>query len=413
MQDIFNVQDNFVMQDIPLEQAIESLLAEIKLVNEYETLPLQKANGRILAEDIWAPFSQPPFDRSPLDGYAFKAEDSLGVDRNQPVKLKVIGEVCAGDYFDGEVKSKEAVRIMTGAPIPKGCNTVIRQEDTDYGEEEVAIYKNLKAYDNYCFAGEDIKEGQKVLSKGEKLSAIKLGVLASLGYYEVSVYRQPKVALICTGDELILPGEPLEMGKIYNSNGIMLEQRGEELGISICYLKACGDTAEEIAKVIKEHIEQVDLWITTGGVSVGKKDIMHEVIKNLGAKRLFWRVQIQPGTPVLAFNYRGLLVVGLSGNPFAALTNFELLVRPILAKMTGDDTLLTQKVEATLCDAFHKKSKKRRFIRAKYENGKVYLPHHNHSSGSLYTMSLCNALIEIPAGTPSLEVGEKVQVILL
>lgn len=407
------MQDIFKMQDIPLEQAIETLLQEITFVNEYETLPLEKANRRILAEDIWASFSQPPFDRSPLDGYALKAEDSEGAEREQPVKLKVIGEVCAGDYFSGEVKSKEAVRIMTGAPIPKGCNTVIRQEDTDYGEEEVALYKSLKAYDNYCFAGEDIKEGQKVLSKGEKLSAIKLGVLVSLGYGEVRVYRQPKVALICTGDELTLPGEPLEKGKIYNSNGVMLQQRGEELGIPICYLKTCGDTAQEIAKVIETHIEQVDLWITTGGVSVGKKDIMHDVIKVLGAKRLFWRVQIQPGTPVLAFSYKGSLMVSLSGNPFAALANFELLVRPLLAKLTGDTTILTCKVEATLCDAFEKKSKKRRFIRAKYENGKVYLPHDNHSSGSLYTMSLCNALIEIPAGTPSLEVGEKVQVILL
>lgn len=401
------------MKDISLEQALETLLEQVNCQDEYEVVELGEANGRILAEDLYATFAQPPFNRSPLDGYAFKAADSKGATYETPVMLKVVGEVCAGDCFQEKVGVGEAIRIMTGAPIPDSCDAVLRQEDTDYGEDVVSIYKELKPYSNYCFAGEDIKQGQLVLKKGEKLNAIKLGVLASLGLSKVNVLRRPKVALLCTGDELILPGEQLQPGKIYNSNGVMIQQRGAELGIDIQYFVPCKDTPEEVAKVISEHIDNVDLWITTGGVSVGKKDILHDVVKILEANRLFWRIQIQPGTPVLAFTYKEKLIISLSGNPFASLTNFELLVRPVVAKMQCDKSILPQKKVATLCSSFEKKSYKRRFIRARYEDGNVYLEHQNHSSGSLYTMSLCNCLIEIPAGTPSLANGEQVQIILL
>lgn len=401
------------MVGISLEEAILCLEAHIKAKETEEWITLDKAYGRILAQDIEAPFSLPPFDRSPLDGYAFCASSSKGASKETPVYLKVQGEVCAGDYFKQEIKPGEAVRIMTGAPIPKGCDCVLRQEDTDYGENMVAIYKELKAYANYCFTGEDIKKGSIVLAKGEKLNAITMGVLASLGFEKVKVKACLKMALLCSGDELMPLGKPLEIGKIYNSNGIMLKARAEELGIEVIDLKHHEDTAEEVARAISKIIEDVDLVVTTGGVSVGKKDIMHEVIPILGAKRLFWRVAMQPGTPVLASCYRDKLIIGLSGNPFAALANFELLVRPVLAKLIGDNHLLPTRQTACLESDFLKESKKRRFIRAKYENGKVYLNHSNHASGALYTMSLCNCLIDIPAGTKSLHEGETVEVVLL
>lgn len=401
------------MVGVSLEEAILCLEAHTKVKEKEEWIELGHAHGRLLAENIYAPFSLPPFDRSPLDGYAFCASSSQGASKEIPIYLKVKGEVCAGDYFEQEIKSGEAVRIMTGAPIPKGCDCVLRQEDTDYGENTVAIYKELKAYANYCFTGEDIKEESMVLEKGEKLNAITMGILASLGFEKVKVKTRLKMALLCSGDELMPLGKPLEIGKIYNSNGIMLKARAEELGIEVIDLKHYQDTAEEVASAISKVIENVDLVVTTGGVSVGKKDIMHEVIPLLGAKRLFWRVAMQPGTPVLASYYRDKLIIGLSGNPFAALANFELLVRPVLAKLTGDDYLVPIRQIACLGSDFLKESKKRRFIRAKHENGKVYLNHSNHASGSLYTMSLCNCLIDIPAGTKSLHEGETVEVILL
>ena len=165
--------------------------------------------------------------------------------------------------------------------------------------------------------------------------------------------------------------------------------------------------------MVVEKSKQVDLVITTGGVSVGKKDILHQVIEVLQGERLFWRVKIQPGTPVLTFKYEGKLVISLSGNPFAALANFELLVRPVLAKLQDSQDLCMAQKEGILQDAFQKKSPKRRFIRAYYEEGKVFLSHNNHSSGALYTMSRCNCLIEIPAGTEEMESGKKVNVLLL
>lgn len=401
------------MVNVSLEEALEFLVQHTKEKETVETLSLAKANYRLLAEDIYAPIDQPPFDRSPLDGYAFKSVSSNKATKDYPVTLKVIGEVCAGYTFEGEVKEGEAVRIMTGAPIPRGCDCVLRQEATDYGEKYVQIYEALKPYSNYCYKGEDIKEGTLILKKGTKLSAITLGVLASVGISEVKVKVKPKIALLCTGDELMRPGEILCPGKIYSSNEIMLKARAEELGVEVIVLHQCGDTPEEVAEAIQDIIGQVDLVVTTGAVSVGKKDILHEVVKLLGAKRLFWRVAMQPGTPVLASVLKDKLIISLSGNPFAALANFELLVRPTIAYMMKDESLNAIQTESIMMNEFSKASKKRRFIRASYEGGKVYLNHTNHASGSLFSMSLCNCLIDIPAGTEKISKGDLVKVILL
>lgn len=401
------------MIGVSLEEAIRLLLDHTTLITDQEEVPVCEAGGRILKEAIYAPFSQPPFDRSPLDGYAFKSEDSMGASKEAPVLLKVIGQVDAGGVYEGTVKKGEAVRIMTGAPIPAGCDCVLRQEATDYGEETVAIYESLKPYSNYCYKGEDIKEGSLILKKGEKLSAITQGVLASMGFEKVKVIRRLKMGLICTGDELTVPGQPLRPGKIYNSNGVMLEARARELGFEVLRMEQCEDTASQVAEAIGALKDQVDFVVTTGGVSVGKKDIMHDVFKLLNVNRLFWRINIQPGTPVLAGVLEDKLFIGLSGNPFASLVNFELLVREVAAKMQQDPTCKPLQVKAVMASDFNKASKKRRFIRASYSFGQVALNHTNHASGSLYTMSLCNALIDIPKGTECLRVGDEVAVILL
>lgn len=401
------------MINVSLEEARKLLLDEVKCVTEAEEIALEEANGRILSADIYAPIDNPPFDRSPLDGYAFGADSSLDASKENPKRLKVIGEVCAGEYFAGEVKEGEAVRIMTGAPIPKGCDCVLRQEETDYGDEEVLIYTQLKAFDNYCFAGEDIKKDTLILHAGEKLNAITLGILSSMGIDKVKVKRKPTMLLLCTGDELMASGSPLLPGKIYNSNGMMLQVLGKTLGMDVIWIKTCEDTASAVAGQIEKYMETVDLVVTTGGVSVGKKDIMHEVLQLLGAKRLFWRVAIQPGTPVLGSVVRDKLMISLSGNPFAALVNFELLVRPVCSQILGDTEILNLETTGIMASEFKKMSKKRRFIRGTYKAGKVYLNHQNHASGALYTMSLCNCLIEIPAGSKGLEIGEEVKVILL
>ena len=396
-----------------LEDGIKLLLDEITSVRDVEIVGIEEASGRILAETIIAPFSQPHFDRSPLDGYAFKASDSKGATRENPISLKVISEVFAGSTFDGVVDSGCAVRIMTGAPIPKGCDCVLRQEDTNYGEKTVQIYADLKPYSNYCFAGEDIKEGTILFSPGEKLSAITIGILASMGIERVKVLRKVKVGLICTGDELMPLGQKLFPGKIYNSNAYMIAGRLRELGIKVIQVMQCEDTPEKVASKISELYEEVDLIVTTGGVSVGKKDIMHEVFKHLEVRRLFWKLQIQPGTPILAGKIKEKLIIGLSGNPFAALTNFELVVRAVLGKLQQDESLKAKQTKGSMVDPFHKMSQKRRFIRAHYADGKVTLPHEQHASGSLYSMHVCNCLIDISPGTLCLNEGDRVNVILI
>lgn len=401
------------MVGINLEEAIKKLKDHAKRHSKTEYIPLEKANGRILGRDYVAPISNPPFDRSPLDGYAFKASSSRGATKESPVVLKVIGEVCAGGWFEGSIEAGEAVHIMTGAPIPKGCDCVLRKEDTDEGEENVSIYKELTPYSNYCFEGEDIKVGTPLFKEGERLSPITLGVLASMGIKEVEVRQKIKVGLLCTGDELAPLGTPLTKGKIYNTNEVMLRTKMEALGVEVLVLQMINDAPEEVAKLLMKHWDEIDLMVTTGGVSVGKKDIMHEVIELIEASRLFWRIAIQPGTPVLAATYKEKLMVGLSGNPFAALVNFEVIIRPLLAHMIGDEKVAPICTRAIMATPFDKKSIKRRFIRVAYKEGFVWINHTNHASGALYTMSLCNALVDIPAGTEYIREGEEVKVLLL
>ena len=341
------------------------------------------------------------------------SEDITGASKKNPIKLKVIDEVCAGGYTHKEVGKNETIRIMTGAKIPKGCDCVIRQESTDYGMETVEIYQEVKHHQNYCFEGEDITKGSKLINLGEKLSYIHIGIIASMGYEKVKVIRRPKVALISTGDEVICGGKPLTEGKIYDSNRRMIASRLEELGCEVVVAEVMGDDENLIANEIKEIIKNVDVVFTTGGVSVGKKDIMHQVIKILDAKRVFWRVNMKPGTPAIYALYENKPLLCLSGNPFAAIATFELMGKQLLYKLGQDPDLKEVRKEAVLQDEFLKESRGRRLIRATYDEGKVYLPKGGHSSGMLGSMIGCNCLIDIKPGTPKLDKGEKVQVVLL
>ena len=194
------------MENLTVEEALEQLLSHTEVIQETETVSLLKSKGRILAEDIKAELDNPPFDRSPIDGYACKAEDLAGASLSTPVCLKVTREVDAGDYSEETVKKGEGVRIMTGAAVPAGCDCCVRQEDTDYGEDTVQIYKEHKQWENYCFRGDDFKKGTVMLQKGTRIDFIETGILASMGVAEVTVRRRPRVAILTTGDEVIVQG---------------------------------------------------------------------------------------------------------------------------------------------------------------------------------------------------------------
>ena len=392
-----------MIQGLVLEDAIEILRANINAVEDFEEVELINAVGRVSAEDVLAKFDNPPFDRSPLDGYAINSAQTPG-------KFKIVGEECAGDFFDGKLQIGEALRLMTGAAMPNGSDCVIRQEDVSVDDNVLTVPYELKHHENYCFAGEDIKAGVVMIKSNQILNAAHIAVLASQGFTTIKVKRQPRIAIASTGDELVMPGQSLTSGKIYNSNLYFMAARLNELGFKVNILGILEDSTQKIVKVINQLKNDTDLFITTGGVSVGKKDIMHEVVSEVG-KKLFWRLLMKPGAPVIGYKVGDMLGIALSGNPFAAYATFELLTRPVLAKLSGRNTMY-HRGEGILLDDFPKVSKGRRFIRAYYDNGEITLPE-QHASGSLFSMTNCNAFVDIPAGTGELNKGTKVEVVIL
>jgi len=399
------------MQNLSLEKAVDLLQAHCQRVTAVEEVPLLSALGRILAEDYVAAFDNPPFDRSPLDGYTFAAEETVGHDADNPAQFSLIGEECAGDFFAKDVPKGCALRIMTGGAIPQGCNCVVRQEDVTVAGDKLTVPFSIEPYTNFCFAGEDIQKGTKLAKKGTKLTAAHIGVLASMGFATVRVLGNVRIAIASTGDELVAPGQPLLPGKIYNSNLYLLASRLQELGFMPEIVGILPDDADAAASVMQGYRDRVDVFLTTGGVSVGKKDILHGVVEKVG-QRLFWQVAMKPGSPVLAYTMGETLGLALSGNPFAACATFELIAVPVLAHISGNDKILPRRTQAVLTDNFPKESRGRRFIRGYYENGKVRLPE-RHSSGSLFSMVGCNAFVDIPAGTGKLAKETEVDIVRL
>ena len=403
-----SVKDNLL-----LDEAVEKILENIPMLTKTEQVPLLDALDRVLAQDMYAAFSNPPFNRSAIDGYAVYASDTQSATKEQPVILNVITEVDAGDYYDKKVEPGNAVRIMTGAPIPDGCDACVRQEHTDYGSMQVQIYEPYSSYDNYCYKGEDFTKGQLILEKNKKLDYVDIGILASMGCETVPVYQRPVIGLFTTGDELIEPGHPLAPGKIYNSNLYTLLARLKTCGMSPKYFGSIPDEPEKAAALLSDLAAKCDLIITTGGVSVGKKDIIHNVIQLTNANRIFWGIKIKPGMPTIFSILNGCPMISLSGNPFGAVANMELLVRPAIAKLSNDTDFIPVTCQGVLMEDFNKYSGVRRFIRAIHKDGKIYLPKGSHSSGILTSLKQCNCMIDIPAGTKSLCAGETVAYIPL
>lgn len=401
------------MKNIEVELAIETILKSVEEIKDIEILNTENSLARILAEDIFAPMDNPPFDKSPLDGFALKGEDSKEASLENPISFSIIDRVNAGQTSKKALGKYQAIRIMTGAKMPEGSNCVVRLEDTLENEGKILIDKPIRAYSNYCYAGEDIKSKDLLIKKNTKLNPIHLGVLSSMGIQKLRVFRKPLVGVLVTGDEVTRIGDVLEDGKIYDSNEMLLTSRLKELGVNYIRLDKQKDDARDVSRSIESSIGSLDLLITTGGVSVGDKDIFHEVVEILNARQLFWRVKLKPGTPLMYSIYKDKPILSLSGNPFAALATFELFVRPLIGKLSNDPKLKTKRLKAKLLSDFDKVSKNRRFIRAIYEDGSVNLPRGGHASGMLLSMVDCNALIDIEAGNQGIKSGDLVEVILL
>ena len=380
-----------------IEVAKKILLDNVKPICSVELVPLSNLCGRVLAEEIVAPFSVPSFPKSAMDGYAVNAKDVLGATNDKPVKLKVKEELLAGDYKEVEYEDNTAIRVMTGAYIPEGYNAVVMQEKTDYGMDEVLVYDGVKPLVNYCQVGEDIEEGTLVAPKGSVINRTLVGVLASLGIQQVNVFEKVKVGILATGSELVNVQDSLSPGKIYNSISNMIEADLKRFGIE-CDSRICGDEIEVIEDNLNDLIGSYNLVITTGGVSVGKKDLLPEVLDNIGATKLFGRVNIKPGTPTIGSVKKNTVIVSLSGNPYAALCNFDYYCWDVLAKLSGNDSYKLVEGKAFLGEDYSKKESKRRLLRGRFEKGIVSIEKNNKSS-VIGNMAECNCYVEIKENT--------------
>ena len=405
-----------------LEEAIRTLKEAADPVRDIEKVPLARASGRGLALDLKASYDQPPFPRSPLDGYAVRGEDTICASEENPVELRILGKIYAGQVFRGEVHKGECVRLMTGAPIPTGANAVIRQEDTDYEpgkagdftgpDSRVKIFRGAAPYQNYVYEGEDYRKGDILLRAGTVLNGMRLGIAAGAGLNELEVYREPAITVISTGDEVIAPGQDLKAGKIYDSNQYTVVGRLADLGFSRVESMHCPDDPAVMADRIRKAKETSDLIITTGGVSVGEKDIMHQVMADLKGKKLFWKVSLKPGAPTLAFVLEEKLpVICLTGNPYGVAVNFELLIRPVLEVLSLNPGIRSKTCMGKLKNDSPKWGGVRRFMRGFYEreSSEVTILAGSHASGTLSSMAACNCLVEIPEDSGG-KAGEDVKI---
>ena len=249
---------------IEVEEALDLLVNSVKTNTETEKLDILSSHGRICAEDVTAAVPVPHFPKSAMDGYAVRSQDTKDASRENPVRFKVAGEICAGDYFSPGAEPFTAVRVMTGGMVPDGYDCVIRQEDTDYGQEQAEVYVEAKPWQNYCHIGEDIEDGRKIIPRGTRLGAGHIGVLASLGIREVMVFRAPKVGIISTGAELVPLDRPIGKVGVYPSSAYTITARLKAKGIDVPFMEICTDDPKEFTHMLDERIDQADLIITTG-----------------------------------------------------------------------------------------------------------------------------------------------------
>ncbi|MCL2353586.1 MAG: molybdopterin molybdotransferase MoeA [Defluviitaleaceae bacterium] len=367
---------------IELEEALELIKANIAPIMKADDISILDAAGRVCAEDVKSPICVPPFDNSPLDGYALRAEDSH-------MPLEVIDSITAGMESEKALQSGQAIALTTGCPMPKGADCVVAQEKTKKIEGKIKPLEILRPFQNFRKKGEDVDKGDIIIKKGQVIDHIKIGMIASCGMNMVKVYGKPKVAVLATGDELWPRWKgPLPAGKIYSSNDIMIYTRIKELGADMIKLEAARDDKEDLAKAIVDIAKDVDLLITTGGVSVGVKDLMPEVMKDIGAKTIFHGINIKPGSVAMFSRYDEMAILSLSGNPRPAAITLELLARPILAAMMQNKDIELTPKKAIMQGNFEKISPSRRFVSGIFPN----------------------ALLDIPSNSPPLRVGSEVTI---
>ena len=316
-----------------LENAIK-LVSDNQKVTETEEISIYDAHKRVLAEDIMAFHDSPPFDKSAMDGFALIAEDTFGASNSVPKEFKIIDAIGAGDFSSKRVGQNEAIVIATGAPIPEGANAVLMKEYTTTDDDDLTIYSQVTPGENISPKSEDIEKGQKILDKNTFIRYQELGLIASAGYDTVKVFKKPRVKIIITGNELVEPTkEEIDKAKIINSNQFTIKAMVEDSG-AIADIARAGDTFDEVKQAISDASEDYDVIMTTGGTAISKGDVVLDVVDDLG-EILFHGVAIRPGKPAGAGIVNGKMVFTFSGQPVAAMSQFDMFARKYLFEMQG------------------------------------------------------------------------------
>lgn len=417
---------------LSVEEALDKVLNEIETLDD-ESVRILDSLGQVLAEDIQSDIDVPPLDNSAMDGYAVRYEDTTGASTDNPKYLKVIDTIIAGSISEKKVVTGTAARIMTGAPVPEGADSVVQFENTDEAQrkessgdapiEQVGILSEATPELNVRKAGESIAKGATILRKGTVLRPSEIGMIASLGHSHVRVIRRPVIAVLSTGNELVETGKPLPEGKIYNSNSYSIAGLIKRYGAIPKMLGIALDEEEDLLNKLKQA-QDADMLLTTGGVSMGDYDMVKDILARDG-EMVFWKVRVKPGKP-LAFgkikgsgrngSTRTIPHLGLPGNTVSCMVSFELFVRPAILKMMGKTKVAKPTVEAVLEDDVKNNAGRRVYDRAVIEkrDGHYYARLTGpQGSGILSSMSLANGLVLIPEDRKEMKKGEIVQALML
>ncbi|MEN3089193.1 MAG: gephyrin-like molybdotransferase Glp [Staphylococcus pseudoxylosus] len=399
---------------IPVREAIERVVSQDIYTKQIE-VPLENSVTYILAEDIVATYEIPRFNKSPYDGFALRSIDTEGASGNHRITFNVIDHIGAGSVSEKEVGPFEAVRIMTGAEMPKGADAVVMLEQTVENEQSFTIRKSFTANENVSLKGEETQIGDTVLNKGQQVNPGAIAVLATYGYTQVKVFDKPSIGVIATGSELLEVGDDLEPGKIRNSNGPMIAALSQTFNLDVAAYQIQEDDLKSSIQVVKDAMSKHDIVITTGGVSVGDFDYLPQIYDEINAEVLFNKIAMRPGSVTTVAVADGKYLFGLSGNPSACFTGFELYVKPAVLHMMGATAIYPQMVQATLMEDLTKANPFTRFVRATATfNGKsmTVVPSGFNKSGAVVAIAHSNAMIMLPGGTRGYQKGYTVDVIL-
>ncbi len=383
-----------------------------------EEISLLEAYNRVLRENVVSALDIPPFNRSTVDGFAVKAEDTFGAEEKQPAKLKLCGMVNVGEPPKIRLGKGEAAEIVTGAPIPEGADAVVMVEDTDSEDAELRVYRAVTKDGNVMKRGTDIKKGETVLKAGQVLGASEIGVLAALGLTKVKVFKVPVVAVLSTGGEVTEPGKELPAGKIYDINAYSLSTAVRESGGKPVYLGVVPDDKAALQKALEHALASADIVLTSGGVSVGPRDLTPQIVDSLGEPGvLISGIAVKPGKPTTVALIGRKPVFSLPGHPTSALLIFHLLARPVIQVMSGRTATEAKTVKALAAARMFQAKGRRTFVMVKLKRDKsdrlLAEPVETGASGAITTLAKADGFVEIPENQQFVDADEEVDVALL